>query len=401
MIKNQRAYQLLYHSFKFAPAAYLAAGLAKAVGITAVFALSLFHERVALSDISPDTLCELANQIYKKPASDTLTYAPLPKLSSEIDVSVIIPVYNAEKYLRSCIDSIINQKTGFRMQIIAVDDASTDSSASILKSYKEAVEYVKITDGGSAAKARNAGLLHAEGEYILFVDSDDILLPGAVEHLVKAAQASRADIVQSGWKYVDEDDNFGLSQSYPRCSYTGKRRLSALDLPGMPWGKLYRRELFETIRFPSGYTCFEDAVIHFLVFQAAKNIISTDKMVYAWRKNPTGLTATSQNRSRAMQAYWIVEEMLTQHEKLKLANDEMFYRNLIMQLSNYCYACVSGFDERSKMIVFMMCANLYQSYPHLFSQSSLPYAIRLAHRALCEKDYKLWCIQGKLFSLII
>ena len=100
-----------------------------------------------------------------------------------------------------------------------------------------------------------------------------------------------------------------------------------LDLPGTPWAKLYRRSLFDEIRFPAGYTCFEDAVIHFLIFPAAEKIASISQVVYAWRRNANGITFTSQGTKKAVQAYWIVEELLEQHRRIKQPWDELFYRN--------------------------------------------------------------------------
>ena len=114
--------------------------------------------------------------------------------------------------------------------------------------------------------------LQAKGEYLLFVDCDDVLLPGAISALLQKAQQTGADIVQGGWQYLDGDGKFGAAQRFAEHIYEKRTAYDCLDLPGTPWAKLYRRSLFDEIRFPAGYTCFEDAVIHFLIFPATLQV---------------------------------------------------------------------------------------------------------------------------------
>ncbi|MFR9067499.1 MAG: hypothetical protein ACLVJH_11955 [Faecalibacterium prausnitzii] len=108
-------------------------------------------------------------------------------------------------------------------------------------------------------------------------------------------------------------------QRYPAAVYAGAAAPERFELPGMPWGKVYRRELFAQVRFPAYYTCFEDAIIHFLVFRLAKTVASVPEMVYLWRKNPKGLTATSQHHPAAVQSYWIMEQLAVQDAALETA----------------------------------------------------------------------------------
>lgn len=150
----------------------------------------------------------------------------------------------------------------------------------------------------------------------MFVDSDDLLLPGAIRTLLEAAQRLDADVVQGGWQYLYTDGSYGPVQCYPAAVYIGNAAPERFELPGMPWGKIYRRELFAQVRFPAYYTCFEDTIIHFLVFRQAKAVVSVPEVVYLWRKNPKGLTATSQHRPAAVQSYWIMEQLLAQDAAL-------------------------------------------------------------------------------------
>lgn len=206
--------------------------------------------------------------------------------------------------------------------------------------------------------------------------------------------------MQGGWQYLDGDGKFGAAQRFAEHIYEKRTAYDCLDLPGTPWAKLYRRSLFDEIRFPAGYTCFEDAVIHFLIFPAAEKIASISQVVYAWRRNANGITFTSQGTKKAVQAYWIVEELLEQHRRIKQPWDELFYRNLTLQLSNYCYVCVAGLTEEEKQGVFACCCLLYQKNAGDYEAKHAPFAVRTAHRALMTSEYGLWKLQGKWFPLI-
>lgn len=142
-------------------------------------------------------------------------------------------------------------------------------------------------------------------------------------------------------------------------------------------------------------------MIHFWVFPRAKCIASTKPVVYLWHKNTMGLTATSQNTAKALQAYWVAEEMLDGAVRLGLPQDALFVCNLILQLANYCYVCVAGLPEADRQTAFACCCLLYRRWAtKLPDPRTLPYAVRLAQRALEQADYGLWQLQGRLFQLI-
>lgn len=116
-----------------------------------------------------------------------------------LKVSVIIPVYNVEAYLRQCLDSVVNQ-TLREIEIICVDDGSTDKSAAILKEYAAKDGRIKVLTQSNtgAGAARNAGIARATGEWITFCDADDWIEPDAIEKMVAAAQREDADCVCCG-----------------------------------------------------------------------------------------------------------------------------------------------------------------------------------------------------------
>lgn len=115
-------------------------------------------------------------------------------------VSVVIPVHNAQQYLRECLDSILNQ-TMRELEVICVDDASTDDSPSILKEYAAAdgrVKYLRHDENVSASQCRKDGVLGSTGDYVMFVDADDYIEPNACQAAVQAIEEKEVDILQFG-----------------------------------------------------------------------------------------------------------------------------------------------------------------------------------------------------------
>ena len=152
--------------------------------------------------------------------------------SLEAKVSVIVPVYNAEKYLPQCLESILSQ-TLKKIEIICVDDGSTDGSSRILEQYAAndcRIQHVRIENHG-AGYARNIGLLRAAGEYLFFLDSDDYIAQTTLEDAYSYAQSIAADVVAFGASYVDDEGKIlGTDGIYDSWLQDGDL-FSAEDIP--------------------------------------------------------------------------------------------------------------------------------------------------------------------------
>ncbi len=404
MISNQRPYQLvLSKTGNAALAAPIAVG-ARICGLGLGILASLLPERRICVGDAARARAE-AERLFPRPDPSPDKFPPLPPTDPTVDVSVIVPAYNAERYITECMDSVLSQAGGHRVQLIAVNDRSTDRTGELLSRYcgLPDVTLLELHRGGSAARARNEGLLHAVGRYILFLDSDDVLAPGAIDSLLRAVGRLEADVVQGGWQYIDEGGTRGAFQRYADAVYVGKCRADRFDLPGMPWGKLYRRELFSDIRFPPAYSCCEDTIIHFLIFRRAQRVASVGENVYFWRRNPSGITAGSQSTPRALQSYWIMEELLDADVRLGLPRDELFLRSLVMQLSGFLYSNVAGLDESTQRAVFRLCCEMYA---RLVTGTGavlrgLPLSLRLCAHSLRTGRFREWQRLGRLFQLMM
>ncbi len=172
------------------------------------------------------------------------------------EISVIVPVYNTEDYLRQCLDSLSAQ-TMENIEIIVVDDGSTDRSPKICDEYAEKDPRMIVIhrENGGLSAARNSGLDIAQGEYVLFVDSDDWVEPDFCKVPLDAARQTGADLVIFQRMWHREGEEAELQPPFPETGIADKGKILTKwwDIVGViSWNKLYRRSLFSNLRFPEG-----------------------------------------------------------------------------------------------------------------------------------------------------
>ena len=210
-------------------------------------------------------------------------------------ISIIVPVYNVEKYLDLCIDSILNQ-TYRNIEVILVDDGSTDRSTEMCDSWKKTDNRVtvihQINQGLSAA--RNKGIDVAKGYYVAFVDSDDCILPNFCQALIDASISQNSDIVVCGFSLITDEGAKTKSISYERKCFDTFSALSKLvsgHIHDYAWNKLYKRELWDDVRYPHGYL-FEDIGTTYKVFLKSKRVSCIPDALYEYRQRQGSIVKT-------------------------------------------------------------------------------------------------------------
>ncbi len=174
-------------------------------------------------------------------------------------LSVIVPVYNGEALPSAPVwTAFLQQGDRCTVQLIVVDSDSTDGTAAVLERYRALPGgvAVQLQCAPAAPPPPATGLRHAVGRWLMFVDSDDLLLPGAIRTLLEAAQRLDADVVQGGWQNLYTDGTHGPVQRYPAAVYAGAAAPGAVRAARCHGARCYRRELFAQVRFPAYYTCF-------------------------------------------------------------------------------------------------------------------------------------------------
>lgn len=225
-------------------------------------------------------------------------------------ISVIVPVYKAEKYIEDCVNSILSQTYG-DFELILVEDGSPDASGAICDGLARRDDRIRVIhkENGGAATARNAGLDVAKGKYIAFVDGDDLIHPQYLEFQLTLLEEKQADVAWCHYDFFTQEDTcfadlLDIRKEIQNCTieYGAQmlaefdkhyRRVSLISL----CMKLYKREIFADIRIPEGFI-EEDSMVLPLILERAKAYAHVKLPLYHWRETPgsvtrSGLTARS------------------------------------------------------------------------------------------------------------
>lgn len=230
------------------------------------------------------------------------------KMLRKEKVSVIVPIYNVEQYLRECLDSIMAQ-TYKNIEIILINDGSLDQSGAIADEYKEKDKRIKLIhkENGGLSDARNQGMREATGEYTMFVDSDDWLNTSTIETMLNACISLGADVVQSAFYYAYPNklliDHRYLKKKEHLITLTKQELMGELVrnhyVKNFAWGKLYKTELIKDIPFKKG-VLFEDVFwAHQVMHHVQKYTILHDAFYY-YRQRDDSIVASYSIRNLDM-----------------------------------------------------------------------------------------------------
>lgn len=269
-------------------------------------------------------------------------------MSNKPIISVIVPVYGVEKYIAKCLLSI-QQQTFKDFECIVVDDGSPDDSAEIGKKAVEGDErfiFVSKPNGGLAS-ARNFGLDHAKGEYIAFVDSDDWVEPDFLELPYDVIIREDADVCMLGINYVDEEGKSELLVNNLVRDYYEKNDflISNGTVTQFAWSKLYKKEIWDEIRFSEEIITYEDVYVTFRLLYG-KKIVNIEKPLYNYLQRAGTL-------SRDIKPTYLQDRVAItkkQAEFVKNNNLEKKYADYILYtyLKTFIFYCSVKFARYSK-----------------------------------------------------
>ena len=248
---------------------------------------------------------------------------------NELLVSVIIPVYNVSCYLPQCLESVISQ-TYRNLEIIVIDDGSTDDSGIICDKYADKDERIHVihSQNRGLASARNIILENASGDYISFIDSDDWIEPHAINTLLKTAIITEADIVSARYclEYVGRTVHRPM-ETIDGHTYFGQGILSAFaegKFSNVVWNKFYRAECFRDLRFPDGHNYEDVATVWKIMKNLAESggtvtVLPNELIHFRVRKSSISHTCTLKNDIDCWNAYYAKYEALPDYQDIVLA----------------------------------------------------------------------------------
>lgn len=241
-------------------------------------------------------------------------------------VSVIIPVYNVEKYVKTCIESVQSQ-TIRDIEIIVVNDGATDNSRRLIAEIDDERVIIIDKENGGLSSARNVGIEAASGQYLAFVDSDDWVAPDYIEKMYRICEEYDCDMVQCSYADVYDEDKHYLDDAQDGIPtfYTGREFSYAMYTLlswkcNLTWNKLYRKELFEEIRFPIGKIHEDEFTTYKVAWRANKVGVIPDKLYfYRHRVGSIMQQACDKSRLDAGEAFFERAEFYKNKGELELA----------------------------------------------------------------------------------
>ncbi len=316
---------------------------------------------------------------------------------NDITLSVIVPVYNHIDVVGNCINSILAQKTQYSYEVILVDDGSTDGVQTLIEEYRK---YSNVTiihqENGGIAAARNKGVELAKGRYLMFVDCDDRVKDNLVEDLINEAFQGDYDIVMGAHNLVKMSRNTVTSVRsfiYPQKNLLGyKNHDEIMNYPGLPWAKVYKREMFEQVRFFPGYW-YEDTIVHSLLFTQCKSFSYVPKVVYDYFWYEGNFSHVQEAKKdlnpKAVDRYWLLCAIIRRYEALKLPKDSMFYTMLLKHVSAYYYRTIASMPDPIVQAMFTAARELLMNNKPEY-KVKLPTMLRITEKAILNNNIALW-----------
>ena len=247
-------------------------------------------------------------------------------------VSLVIPVYNVEKFLRRCLDSVLGQ-TFKDFEVICVNDGSPDNSLVILEEYSSKSKMIKVITqkNKGLSGARNTGIENANGEYICFLDSDDVLHPQYLEVLLENADKKTISKCSFTDFSYDRDLNFNKIENIQGCFQNAIAFYSSVeDINLSVCGKMYHKDIIAKYRFNEKCFFSEDVLFHTDVLTDDININDLDSKLYFYFENPESLVHVKSTLKKVMSLLLVAETASTKH----INNKNIYKYRISKALSN-------------------------------------------------------------------
>lgn len=314
-------------------------------------------------------------------------------------LSIVIPVYNTEKWVARCLNSCVQQDIpSSDYEIIVVNDGTPDNAMTVINSYASQYDNIRIVeqDNGGLSAARNTGMSIAQGEYVWFVDSDDFIATLCIGELLQKAESDNLDVLCFGLNLIFDD---GKSEPYRisyECAgkvYVGNEFVCAVDMPPAAWSAMYKRAYLDAaqLRFMVGIV-HEDLEFTPRAYCMAQRIAYVDSFVYNYYQREGSLMKSSNQRraadllcvSDSLYAFLLEHTLANTPERMVMLHKVAF---AFSQSLAFCNAC-----NRSVIDAYM-----HKPYYPLLVSTTLPWRERLKY-GLINYSVRLYLIIYKIIK---
>ena len=316
-------------------------------------------------------------------------------LKTEIkkDLSIIIPLYNSEQFLDKCIGTFVKQKTKYTYEVILVDDGSTDATRTraeeFQKKYADKIKLIFRENGGISA-ARNTGLENSCGRYIGFADHDDWVTTDYVEKLLSAAYSEDADIVKCEFLEVRDRNTVATAKKDDKI-INGPLKEELFAYKSYIWGGVYKRKLFERVRFPVGFW-YEDMITRALLYRQSDKFIALGETLYykLQHKNNASNVVWQKQNPKCLEQLYLPEQLASDGCCLNLPRDVYMYECLLHEYSSILKHRIDHMPDKIQKQVFLYARSvLMKNYKGEF-QYEMDDKWKKWNNVFVEKRYDAW-----------
>lgn len=264
---------------------------------------------------------------------------------AKYNLQIVIPMYNVQKYIVACLNSIFSQKTEYTYKVIVIDDGSTDSGTALIKeTFKDKdIKIIRQANKGTAS-ARNEGIAVIEADYVMFVDADDTLKPGAIESLLKKAYEEDACVVEGGYEV------FSRGITLPMIHQEGKVEEPCGKLWGFAWAKVFKAKLLSDVCFPDEYF-YEDTIVSYILYPQCSAAYTIKDTVYRYRRNPGGFSHIRGNDVKLLDSFWVLYYVIQEMQQRGVVITQGIYEAIIHSMINCCMRILLMNDEIRKEVL--------------------------------------------------
>ena len=309
-----------------------------------------------------------------------------------VDLTIIIPMYNVFPYIQECLDSVLCQKTQYQFEVILIDDGSDDNTLEKVKPFlfDTRIRLICQKNAGQSV-ARNNGIMQSKGRYIMFVDADDLLLPNAVEIMLKSAEQTKSDIVEGCVvRFYDAITEEMLLESRIKAHVESNKKTPnfVLSTYGYSVAKVYKREMWKTLRYPEGYI-FEDVITKFILRRRANQVLFIEDVVYAYRMNNPSSSSHNTKNLKELDSIWVLPRVFSLCDKEGVPRDDIFYLLSLNHIGLLNYITVK---QQKKEIIVSCFAEMREQLLSLQDcrPKRIPFMFRLLERSILENNIIAW-----------
>lgn len=314
-------------------------------------------------------------------------------------ISIVLPVYNAEEYIGECLNSIVSNNLS-KVEIVVVDDGSTDKSRDIIRSYKEKYPQIQLYEkkNGGVSSARNYGLKKSHGRWIWFIDSDDIIFQNSIEYIQNQIIIHNFDVFIFGYIRFNKSID-GRYKSYDESKiisdFEAIKTLLDPNYASFPWNKIIKRKILCQVQFPVEMTYTEDMAIMYKIYALATKFLFQSSALYGYRERANSLSHSSLTLNQLQNAAF------SHFEMYKFLNEN--YPVLATEFKEDTVACVISYLHRLKYFQIKKYKELIYFLKNKIGYTNLSfrYKLEIFSFKYCYPLFKMIGITGKIKRFLI